>query len=341
MDKLSLIVVVGSVSMNFLFEGIVRELQHRQYSVVRYIDSAEFFGDRSALTEADVLLATGQLRCTRELMANAPKLRAVISPFTGTEGFDEGAATELGIVIANSHPSEHFESIAEATVMLMLEALYDLRNVEAVFRRNLPRPSPPLARMLRGKIIGLIGFGKVARAITIRLSGWQVQIQTYAPAPRYSLPPQVQRVSLDHLLRTSDIVSIHASLNEETRGLLDRERLRLMKSDAILINTARGAIVDQAALIEVALERPQFKIALDVFDVEAPPPDGRLRALPNAILTRHMVGHTRESMKALRHVAVENIARVLEGRLPLYLRNREVIQLWTLRWGQGQSKVMR
>lgn len=334
MNRSPRIVVVAPVSLNFLFAGVLGELRGRQYDVNLYTDSDAFFADESALAEADVLLASGQLRCTRELMANASRLRAVISPFTGTEGFDEGAATELGIAIANGHPPQNIESMAEATVMLMLEALYDLRNAEAVFRRNLPRPSPPLARMLRGNMIGLIGFGQIARAITTRLAGWQVRIQTYTPEPRYPLPPEVQRVTLEHLLQTSDIVSIHASLNDKTRGLLDRDRLRLMKSDAILINTARGGIIDEAALLEVALERPQFRIALDVFEVEPPRPDCPLRELPNAVLTRHMVGHTRESIAALRDAAVDNISRALAGKLPLYLRNREVIPLWTSRWAE-------
>ena len=312
------------------------ELNER-YLVQRYTDLTALLSDEQTLAETDVLVISGHLNCSRALMTKASRLRAIVSPFSGTEGFDEKAATELGIVIAHGSPPENFESMAEAAVMLMLESLYDLRQTEAIFRDNLPRPSPPLARMIKGKMIGLIGFGNVARAVARRLEGWQVEIQIYSRQPKSSLPAGVKQVSLDQLLRTSDIVSIHVRLNDETRGLLDSSRLHLLKPDAVLINTARGAVVDEAALLQLALERPDFKIALDVFQTEPLPLDDPLRKIPNAILTRHMVGHTKESIDALRNTAVENVARVLSGQLPLYLRNPEVITLWTSRWGDSQS----
>lgn len=332
------ITVVGAESLDFLFAGVIEELNERSYRVHRYTDLTSFLSDEQTLAETDVLLTSGNLNCTRTLMMKARRLRAIVSPFSGTEGFDEKAATELGIVIAHGSPPENFESMAEATVMLMLESLYDLRQTETIFRENLPRPSPPPARMLKGKVIGLIGFGNVARAVARRLEGWQVDIQVYSKQPKSSLPAGVKQVNLDQLLRTSDIVSIHVRLNDETRGILDRDRLHLLKPDAVLINTARGAVIDEAALIELALKRPDFKIALDVFQTEPLPAGNPLRKLPNAILTRHMVGHTKESIDALRNTAVENVARLLSGRLPLYLRNPEVISLWTTRWSGTQAE---
>lgn len=331
------IAVVGPESLNFLLASVIEELKERYDSVHRYTDLTSFLSDEQTLAETDVLLTSGHLSCTRALMTKMSRLRAIVSPFSGTEGFDEKAATELGIVIAHGSPPENFESMAEATVMLMLECLYDLRTTEAIFRDNLPRPSPPLARMIKGKVIGLIGFGNVARAVARRLEGWQVDIQIYSRQPKSSLPAGVKQVNLDQLLRTSDIVSIHVRLNDETRGMLDRSRLHLLKPDAVLINTARGAVIDEAAIVALALERPDFKIALDVFQTEPLLPDNPLRKLPNAILTRHMVGHTKESIDALRKTAVENIARLLSGQLPLYLRNPEVISLWTSRWGDSHA----
>ena len=334
----SKIAVVGRESLNFLFASVVEALKERSHSVHRYTDLASFLSDEHTLAETNVLLTSGDQICTRALMTKATRLRAIVSPFIGTEGFDEKAATELGIVIAHGSPPENFESMAEATVMLMLESLYDLRRAEAICRDNLPRPTPPHARMMKGKVIGLIGYGNVARAVARRLENWQVDIQIYTRHLKTSLPAAVKQVSLDVLLRTSDIVSIHVRLNDETRGMLDRSRLKLLKPDAVLINTARGAVIDEAALLELALERPDFKIALDVFQTEPLPPNHPLRKLPNAILTRHMVGHTKESIDALQHTAVENIARLLSGQLPLYLRNPEVISLWTSRWGHGQAE---
>jgi D-3-phosphoglycerate dehydrogenase len=183
----------------------------------------------------------------------------------------------------------------------------------------------------------MIGCGQIARGIVARLAGWEIQIQTYVPRLRTPLPPAVKRVSLEELMQTSDVVCVLAPLNAETRGMLDLERLRLMKPEAVLINTARGGIVDETALIQIARERPNLKIALDTFAQEPLPPGSLLRELPNAILTPHAIGHTRESIDALPAAAIENVSRILKGELPPYLRNPEVIPLWQGRFARQEK----
>ena len=174
-----------------------------------------------------------------------------MSPVTGTDGIDERGATDLVIIVGNGQIPRNTESMAEATVMLMLACLYDLHGSEAVLRNDLPQPMPVSARMAKGKLLGLIGFGQIARAIARRLETWDVRIQTYMPRLRSPLPPHVERVELDQLLRTSDIVSVLSPLNDETQGVLNAERLGMLKQGAIFINTARGIIVDEAALYEL------------------------------------------------------------------------------------------
>jgi len=174
----------------------------------------------------------------------------------------------------------------------------------------------------------LVGFGQIARAVASRLSAWDILIQTYTPRLRDPLPRGVTRVDLEALLRTSDVVCVLASLNAETKGMLDLNRLRLMKTDALLINTARGGIVDEPALVEIARERPSFKIALDTFVEEPLPAQSSLRDLPNAILTPHAIGHTQESVDVLPIAAIENVSRALKGVLPLYVRNPDIIPAW-------------
>ena len=150
--------------------------------------------------------------------------------------------------------------------------------------------------------------------------------------PDADAPGDVTWLGIDELLRTSDVVCVLASLNAETRGMLDAARLRLLKPGAVLVNTARGAIIDEAALYEVAAERPDLRLALDTFTVEPLPPDSPLRSLPNAILTPHMVGHTQESIAAVPVTAVENMRRILAGDLPLHICNPDVIALWRSRF---------
>ena len=128
------VVTVSRPAVQPIFEAIEPRLTERGYQVTPYRTLEAFAADPAALADADVLVAAGNTPCDRALMAGAPRLRAVISPFTGTEGFDEAAATELGILIANGQTPENSESMAEATILLMLAALYDLHGSEAVLR---------------------------------------------------------------------------------------------------------------------------------------------------------------------------------------------------------------
>ena len=213
----------------------------------------------------------------------------------------------------------------------MLSALYDLRGSEYILRNNLPS-RPPVARMAKGRTLGMIGFGHISRAIAVRLAGWEMKLQTYAPRLRSPLPDHVKRVELDELLRTSDIVMVLASLNAETRQLLNAQRLAMLKPGAILINTARGAIVDEAAMYRLTKSGHLRTIAVDVFETEPLPSDNQLRELPNAILTMHCVGHTVDTIEAQPLFALESVARVLRGEPPLSLKNPDILPAWQARW---------
>jgi phosphoglycerate dehydrogenase-like enzyme len=187
--------------------------------VVYYTDYGQFERESGAvLGSADVLVAISNFRCTRELMMRAPRLRAVVSPFIGTEGFDEAAATKLGIVVANGQVPENFLSMAESTVLLILASLYSLHWWEQQLRDDRPHPRRVPGRMLHGRTVGMIGFGHIARAMAQRLHAWEVRLQTYVPRLRGPLPDGVARVNLDQLLRTSDIVCVLASLTPRRTG---------------------------------------------------------------------------------------------------------------------------
>lgn len=325
------VVVVSAPIAEYAFLPVEEELKRRGHDVIRYKDVAAFLAKEDALAAADVLLGSG-FPCTRALLEKAPRLRAVVTPWIGTEGFDIAAATTLGIVVANGQVPENYLSMAEATIMLVLACLHNFPEKIEALRQNLPTPPRQKARMLRGKTLGMIGFGNMARAIAHRLVNWEVKLQTYAPRLRSPLPDGVARVELDELLKTSDVVCILATLNAETRGLLTFDKLRLMKPEAILVNTARGGIVDEAAIVAIAGEGKLHKIALDVYDKEPLPLDSPLRGLPNMILTPHAVGHSREGAEAVPKTALENVARALDGQPPLYVLNPDVLTAWEKRW---------
>lgn len=328
------ILLIDPAKADHLYAPLQSGLQQRGHRVIRFLNFRDFLNDAAARETADVLFGLG-LPITRDLMASMPRLRAVMSPVTGTDGIEEAGATELGIIVGNGQIPENYESMAEATVMLILACLYNLHGSEAILRNDLPHPIPANARMMKGKLLGLIGFGQIARAIVRRLNGWDVQIQTYTPRLRSPLPPDVIRVELDELLGTSDVVSVLCPLNHETRGMLGAERLALLKRGAIFVNTARGSIVDETALHELTRKGHIRRIAVDVFDIEPPPPNKALRQLANrdAILTPHLVGHTVEVLERLPAVAIESVERILAGEPPLYVRNPEVIPRWKQRWG--------
>jgi phosphoglycerate dehydrogenase-like enzyme len=326
------IVLIWPSDKDFVVAPLEKALRVQGHAVTRYseIPDAVAAGDL-IFANADVAIPFPDFRITRAILTNAPRLRAVISPVTGIDGIDMAAATELRIAVGNVVVPQSHESMAEATILLMLSALYDLRGSEFILRNNLPSRTP-VARMAKGRTVGMIGFGQIARAIAARLAGWEMQLQTYAPRLRSPVPDNVKRVDLEELLRSSDIVLVLASLNAETRNLLNAERLALVKKGAILVNTARGAIVDEAAMHRLAKDGHLRTIAVDVFETEPLPPDNRLRELPNAILTMHCIGHTVDTIEAQPVFARESVARVLRGEPPLSLKNPDVLAAWLKRW---------
>jgi glyoxylate/hydroxypyruvate/2-ketogluconate reductase len=173
-------------------------------------------------------------------------------------------------------------------------------------------PGPSAARMLKGKTIGIIGFGNIARALTVRLAGWGVKILVTSRGDAAG----IGQCDLDTLLRESDIVVPLVPLTEETRVMLSRDRLLLMKKGAILVNLSRGAVVDEQALTDPEIVDHLGGIALDVFEIEPLPAKSPLRQHPKAILTNHDIAHTYENLQALLDTAVKNVLAAIAG-LPM------------------------
>ncbi len=336
-DQASLtIVIVGWHSHDQMFDEIGADLQKAGHRTVRYPLRETFAAKADALKDADVLLCVGNCPVSRQAIEAAPRLRAIVSAVTGIDGFDMAAATERGVVVANAQTDENIIGMAESTVLMIVAALYDLNDAQDRLRRSLPRPDPLRTRQIRGKTIGFIGLGKIGREAARLLAPWGATMQYSArrDADLAGLPP-MRRVGLDELLRTSDIVVVLASLNDETRGLLNAARLRLMKKTAVLVNMARGGIVDEPALIAALRDGTIAGAALDVFTVEPLPADSPLRTLTNVVLTPHMIGHTWEAHHSLEVATRDNLDRALAGREPRYVINPAVLPEWTKKWGRG------
>jgi len=285
---------------------------------------------------AEVMMFSSRSICSREIMLAAPRLRGIVNPTIGLETVDLAAANELGIIVGHGATPENFLGMAEATVMLILMLMYQPRETEAVLRdrrrRPRSRPKDVWARMLRGRTVGLVGLGRIARGVVERLSGFGVNLVACDPfVGRDQAPEGVKMTDLDTLLRSSDIVAVLVSITPESRGMLGERELALMKPSAYLVNTSRGEAIDEAALYRALKEKRIAGAALDSFAVEPLPDDSPLRQLDNVILTPHMVGHTQDAFVSFPPAAVENITRILRGERPLYCKNPEVIPAWQRR----------
>lgn len=323
-----------------VLEDIARRLAARGIGVIRGPESrpgektvfprerwAEWFG------AADIAMFSSRSVCSRDLLEAAPRLVGVVNPTIGLDTVDVQAASELGIIVGHGATPENFNSMAEATVMLALMCLYNPLATSDVLHGRRPRPKPTptgmWARMLMRRTVGLVGFGRIGRAVAARLQGWDARILVADPYVKPdSLPAHVELVPLERVLGESDVVAVLVAVTPETRKMIGRRELGLMKPEAFLVNTARGDAVDEAALVMALQEKRISGAALDTFEVEPLPAASPLRTLDNVFLTPHMVGHTREVFSSFPPAAEENICRVLAGEPPLYCKNPEAIARW-------------
>ena len=334
--------IVDSLYMKRMFDALVPRLLAMGHRPTRYLDHQTLFSNSEAWSTTDVLLCMGSVPCTAVVMDRAPNLKAVISCVTGTEAIHVRAATERAIVVGNGQTPENCQAMAESTVLLILAALYELNKAQHLLRTNSPRPGRMTARMLRGRTLGLVGLGRIARGVAHLLGAWGVDIVAFAPrTPQSDYPNGVRKVEFDNLVRISDIISLHTSLNDQTRRLVNAERLAMMKPGVVIVNTARGDMIDDDALVESVQCGHVAAVALDTFAIEPLPSDSSLRKIEHAILTPHMIGHTVEADASLARAALDNLTRVCRGALPLYVCNPEVSSAWLAKWGGDPLRIGR
>ncbi len=247
-------------------------------------------------------------RFSAEVLERCPDLRCIVFLGTGAGSFiDLEAAARLGITV-RSYKGYGDRSVAEHAFALMLGAAHRVAEMDRDVRAGLFQPKNSVE--LLGKTVGVVGTGGIGREMIRLCAGIGMKVLAWN---RSGVPPELpcEAVSLEELLRRSDVVSLHLALNEATRGLIDRDKLALLKPGAIFVNTARGALVDEVALVEALREGRIAHAALDVFVEEPLPADSPLRALPNTTLTPHAGFMTREASINLLRMALEILAEEL------------------------------
>jgi D-3-phosphoglycerate dehydrogenase / 2-oxoglutarate reductase len=247
----------------------------------------------------------------------ADRLKVIARYGVGVDAVDLKAAEARGIVVTNT-PGANAGSVAELTVGLMLALARDILNaVQATKSGDWPRLN---GLALQGKTIGLVGFGAIGREVARRLLCFNCTILAYDPLVS-SLPvdlAEVQLLPIDEVTGRADFLSLHCPLTPETRGMVDAGFLERMKPGAFLVNTARGELLDEAALL-AALQIARLRgVALDVFAAQPPPQDHPLLALPQVIATPHMGSHTDSAMNTMGWMAMRDCLAVLRGEAPLH-----------------------
>lgn len=288
----------------------------RPYGEVRlYTDRPRSREDKLARARDAVCLMNtrGAVKWPAEDLRALPRLRMATVCGIGTDAFDLVAARELGIVISNI-PGRTAPIVAEHAFGLMMAAAKRAHFQTAELKAG--RWTRLDNVYLGGKTLGLVGtgnigavMGRLARALGMEVIAW-----TYHPTPERAASLGLRFVAFDELLRQSDVVSVHVKLTPESRGLIGARELALMKPGAILVNTARGAIVDTGALVDALRSGHLAGAALDVFDQEPLPRDHPLLAVEQVVLTPHNADQTPEGMDILNAGVVDNVIAFLEGR---------------------------
>jgi glyoxylate reductase len=282
---------------------------------------------REGARDAEGLLCLLTDRIDASLLDACPQLRVLSSCSVGLDHVDLGEATRRGIPVGHT-PGVLTETTAEFAFALLLAAARRVPEADRFVREGRWTPARSwepdllLGRDLHGASLGIVGLGAVGRSVARRASGFGMRVRGWSRSP--GEVPGVERVALPELLSASDFLSIHVALTSETRGLIGADEIARMPRGAVLVNTARGGIVDEAALL-AALESGQLSsAALDVFACEPLPAASPLRRAPHLVLAPHIGSASIATRSRMADLAVENLLAGLQGRPMPACANPEV-----------------
>ena len=291
---------------------LVSDQQDQDGIVAQCIDAIAILPDR-----------TGVL--TPELVERLPNLKLAQTFGAGTDRLDKTALAELGVTVANNGGANAV-AVAEHAIALMI-AVNRKFDVQIDSVKNGAwwaevQGERHEFHTFAGRRVGIVGLGRIGSRVAKRLQGWECEVVYHDVAEfdeEYEAAAGATRVDFDELLQTSDIVSLHVPLERTTRGLISDRELRLMKSTAILVNTGRGPVVDERALIDALESGEIFAAGLDVTEIEPIEPDNPLPNMPNVVVTPHMAGRAIESEYNAAEYTITNVARLARGEQPQWI----------------------
>ena len=267
------------------------------------------------LADVDALIVRSETKVTAKIFDAAPRLAVVGRAGVGVDNIDVPAATAHGVYVVNA-PLGNIVSAAEHAIALTLSLLRRIAEADRSVRAGEWTRSKFIGRELRGKTLGLVGIGRVGSEVARRAAGFEMRVIAHDPfaTEASARAAGAQLVDLDELLRSADVISLHTPLTEKTRNLINADALAKMKRSAVIVNCARGEVVDLAALA-TALEAGTIAgAALDVYPSEPLPADSPIRGARNTVLTPHIAGSTSEAQVNVAVDVVQQILDVLDGR---------------------------
>lgn len=287
--------------------------------------------------DADAVL-NARSQMTRRVIENLRKCKVMVRYGVGVDTFDIPAATEHGIVLANV-PDFCIEEVSNHALMLLLACAKKLVRLDRMIKagewaQKRSQIISPMGRIV-GQTLGLVAFGKIPRALARKALDLKLRCLAYDPyvSPEVMREHGVEPATLEELLRESDCISVHAPLTAETRHMFGEREFRTMKPSAYFINTSRGPVVNEAALIKALREGWIAGAGLDVFEVEPLPTDSPLVEFENVILLPHSASYSDEGFQELRTRVAQEAVRVLKGYWPQNLVNPAVREKVNLREG--------
>ena len=262
-------------------------------------------------SDCDGIIA-GVEQITEEVLRSLPKLKAISRCGVGLDNVDLEAAEKIGILISNT-PNAPSQAVAELTIALILNLLRKVSLSDRRVRNG--QWKKEMGQLISGKTVGIIGLGRIGKRVAELLKSFEVKILASEPNPdkKWVRKNKINLVSMDELLKESDIVTLHIPYTEQNRNLINSERLKIMKRGAILINTSRGGLIDEMALYQALKSGHLGGAALDVTEVE--PYQGPLTELDNVIITPHIGSYAVEARIQMETEAAMNLIRMLkEGK---------------------------
>jgi phosphoglycerate dehydrogenase-like enzyme len=299
-------------------DRLVRELCPPGFELLTMTRDASAPERAELLRDAEFLMGswvTTNVTLSEQDYAAAPRLKLVQLMSAGYEHVDLQLAARFGVPVATFGDAMG-SVVAEHTLLLILAVYRRLLQLDAAVRSGAWRTGEPVLRELRGKRAGLIGMGYIGREVAARLRAFDADVVWHS---RHAVGSEPGFLPLHDLLASSDIVSLHVPLAPSTRGMIGQAELRMMKADAVLINTSRGPVVDQAALAEALRSGRLAGAALDVLDPEPPSTADPLLELPNVVFTPHNAGQAEEVWPRIVRTCFANVERVARGEAPLFL----------------------